>query len=154
VLIRLDDEYDILSDEARQIAWTHLEDMRDRISASQWEDGRWPSNWPDGAAAVEDPIDEELFKQVIATGHHLEWLAIAPKELHPSEEHIQKAIDWCITTTLSKTHEEIAGHYTFYSHIANALALWRGTRPAEFWHAWELQNGESSTVLSVDEPLD
>ncbi len=137
VLIRLDDDYDILTDEAREIAWSHLEDMRDRISASQWEDGRWPSNWPDGAAAAEDHIDEELFKQVIATGHHLEWLAIAPQELHPSEEHIQKAIDWCIATTLSKTHAEIEASYTFYSHIASALSLWRHTRPAEFWHAWE-----------------
>ncbi len=136
LLIRLDDEFDILSDAARAESYSYLERVRDLITASQWEDGRWPSNWPDGAKAASQPIDEELFKQVIATGHHLEWLAIAPRDLHPPDDQIRKAARWIIDTTTGKTAADILPHYTFYSHVGNALALWRNTHPATFWRQW------------------
>lgn len=136
-LIRLDDEHHILSDSGRQTAWRYLESVRDAMTVSQFPDGHWPSNWPDGAAAVAQPIEEELFKKVIATGHQLEWLAIAPTELHPPREHILKAARWVIRTTLAQTPGDINQRYTFFSHVGNALALWRKTHPADFWMKWE-----------------
>lgn len=137
LLIRLDDEYHILSPAGREVAWKHLEFIRDQITVSQFEDGHWPSNWSDGALALKEPVEDELYKKVIATGHHLEWLAIAPKELHPPREQILKAADWVISTTTSQTPEQILGTYTFFSHVGNALALWRNTRPNIFFEAWE-----------------
>jgi len=137
MLIRLDDEFDILSDEARADAYGYLENVRDAIVECQFEDGHWPSNWPDGKAALDDPVKEDLYKQVIATGHHLEWLSIAPKDLHPPEEMIKKAADWVVATTKAQTREEIAQRYTFFSHVGAALANWRSTHPAEFWMEWE-----------------
>ena len=137
LLLRLDDEYDILSVESHQKVYNHLELIRDLIIASQFEDGHWPSNWADGADAKIDPRDDELHTQVIATGHHLEWLAIAPEELHPPREMIEKAARWCIKTTTSQTEDQILNHYTFYSHVGNALALWRNTRPSDFWREWQ-----------------
>ena len=82
------------------------------LVVSQFEDGHWPSNWPDGADAILKPVDDPLFKKVIATGHHLEWLAIAPKELHPPHEMILKAADWVIKTTVEQT-DKIGERYTF-----------------------------------------
>jgi hypothetical protein len=73
---------------------------------------------------------------VIATGHHLEWLAIAPEMLHPPREQIRKAAKWIIQDTLQQSDETLSEHYTFYSHVGNALALWRKTRPADFWQRW------------------
>ena len=146
LLVRLDDEFDILSDAARASADSRLEQVRDEIIASQFDDGRWPSNWPDGADAVENPIDEELYKQVIATGHHLEWLAIAPRDLHPRDEVIGKAARWIIDTTLAQTEEEILARYTFFSHVGNALSLWRNTRAADFWREWERTHPDAEEV--------
>jgi len=137
VLIRLDDDYHILSPQIRDQAMNHLRRVRDLISVSQFADGHWPTNWPDGADAITKPVDDPLFKRVIATGHHLEWLAIAPKELHPPRELILKAADWVIKTTTSQTDKDIADRYTFFSHVGNALALWRQTHPADFWMKWE-----------------
>lgn len=142
VLVRLDDEYQILSAARRVEAMDHLREVRDLIVASQFPDGHWPSNWSVGADALEHPVDDELFKQVIATGHHLEWLAIAPTELHPPREQILKAADWVIATTLSQTSEEIQQRYTFFSHVGNALALWRKTHPSDFWAAWHAHRPE------------
>ncbi len=136
-LVRLDDEFRILSPAMRADAWSYLEGVRDAITLSQFPDGHWPSNWPEGAAAVEHPKADELYKQVIATGHHLEWLAIAPPELHPPREQIQKAARWIIRTTKEMSVEDILQRYTFFSHVGNALALWRHTHPPDFWKSWE-----------------
>ena len=137
VLLRLDDEYKIFTGDTREQVLAHLAAVRDAITHSQFPDGHWPSNWPEGEAAVKTPVDEPLYKQVIATGHHLEWMAIAPKELHVSEEHLRKAFAWVIRTTKEQTPKEILERYTFFSHIGNAAALWRSQHPATFWQAWE-----------------
>jgi hypothetical protein len=142
VLVRLDDEFQLLSPERRDEILDHLRSVRDLIAECQFEDGHWPSNWSRGKSALEEPIDDPLYKQVIATGHHLEWLAIAPVELHPSRAQIQKAADWLIETTRAQSAEEIASSYTYFSHVGNALALWRKTHPGEFWSRYFADRAE------------
>ena len=132
-LIRMDDEFHFLSSEVRESCLDHLETVRDRIISSQNDDGSWPPNWWQGEAAHDEPADEPFYKTIIATGHHLEWLAIAPRRLHPPREQIRRAAAWIIEQTTSRTAEEIQTQYTFYSHVGSALALWRGTSPARFW---------------------
>src|SRR5262249_33172501 len=117
VLIRLDDDFQILSHEMREQTLHHLRDIRDLITVSQFDDGHWPTNWADGANAISNPVEEPLYKQVIATGHHLEWLAIAPKELHPPHGMILKAADWVVKTTLEQTDKQITERYTYFSHV-------------------------------------
>ncbi len=147
VMVRLDDEQHILSSQMREKAMFHLRDVRDLMSVSQFEDGHWPSNWSEGADAVSKPIEDALFRKVIATGHHLEWLAIAPKELHPPREAILKAADWVIKTTTEQSDKDISERYTFFSHVGNALALWRKTHPADFWMKWEADHPNISATV-------
>ncbi|MFO1095529.1 MAG: hypothetical protein U0992_19830 [Planctomycetaceae bacterium] len=150
LLVRLDDEFDILSDEARGKAWSYLTEIRDDLIAAQLPDGQWPSNWADGAAAAAKPITEEQYQQVIATGHHLEWLAIAPRELHPPDEQIARAAEWVVQATVEQTPAEILERYTFFSHVGNALALWRHTHPAEFWQKWQAQHPTETAAAPVE----
>ena len=154
VLLRLDDDFDVLSDETRERIMGHLRTVRDLIAVCQFEDGHWPSNWSDGEPALKDPIDDELYKKVIATGHHLEWMAIAPLELHVSREQILKASAWCVRTTKEQSASDIAGRYTFFSHIGNALALWRKTHPADFWMKWEAEHPDFARIDDESEPAD
>ena len=149
LLVRLDEEYNMLSMDTREIAIAHLKRVRDLITECQFEDGHWPSNWPDGRSALETPIEDELYQQVITTGHHLEWLSLAPPELHPPAEMIAKATDWVIQATLSQTPDEIRERYTFFSHVGSALANWRNTHPADFWKTWEEQHPFASTSDEV-----
>ncbi|MCA9079884.1 MAG: hypothetical protein KDA58_04965, partial [Planctomycetaceae bacterium] len=140
LLVRLDDEFDILSDAGRGRAWAYLEDVRDLITVAQFPDGHWPANWPDGTAAVESPREDDFYKLVIATGHHIEWLSIAPPELHPPEEQIQLAMQWLVKTTSEQTKADILQRYTFFSHVGAALANWRQEHPADFWRRWEAEH--------------
>jgi hypothetical protein len=138
VLLRLDEQFDILSDDVQAAVFKHLESVRDILKVGQFEDGHWPYNWPSGEDAVKKPdLSIPLYRHVIATGHHLEWLAIAPESLHPPREQIRKAADWVIAKTVAMTDAEILDNYTFYSHVGNALCLWRQTNPSKFWREWE-----------------
>lgn len=153
VLLRLDDDHDIISDETRNRIMDHMRSVRDTITVCQFEDGHWPSNWAEGADALKKPIDDELYKKVIATGHHLEWMAIAPQELHVPREQILKAADWVIKTTCEQSASDIGSRYTFFSHVGNALALWRKTHPADFWMQWQADHPESA-LAEEPEPAD
>ena len=139
LLCRIDDQFNhtILSKPIRDEVYGFLKNVRDLISVSQFDDGYWPYNWSAGADAIKNPVNDPEHRKVIATGHHLEWLAIAPKELHPPREKILKAADWIIKQTTERTDKEILMHYTFYSHVGNALVLWRGTRASEYWREWQ-----------------
>jgi hypothetical protein len=138
MLVRLDDEYgQLISQGTREEIFAFLSDVRQLIIDSQYENGSWPPNWADGAEAQanEDP-EEKSYRRVIATGHHLEWLAIAPRELHPPHESIVRAAQWTIQNVRETPQDVIDSNYTFYSHVGNALALWRQTTPATFWANW------------------
>ncbi|MBX3442090.1 MAG: hypothetical protein KF774_06765 [Planctomyces sp.] len=133
-LLRLDEAFpNLLSDDVQADVRTWLEEVRDLLTASQFPDGHWPSNWADGADALTSPRTDDLSKMVIATGHHLEWLAIAPPDLHPPEEQLRRAFRWMIDTTLAQPPEAILDRYTFFSHVGSAAATWRGTTAWEFW---------------------
>ena len=133
VLLRLDDRFGLLVPPVREASLAHLRGVRDAITLSQRPDGRWGSDWPKGAEAAARPLDEPFYRQVIATGHQLEWLAIAYPELHPNRDVVRRAADWVINQVRTVPQEELMSQYTFYSHIGNALALWRRTRPAAAW---------------------
>lgn len=133
LLWRVDRRHGILSPGVRAAARDYLQRMRDAIAASQFPDGHWASDWARGEASRRRPVDEPEYKAVIATGHHLEWLAIAPPEFQPPREVVRKAARWLVQTTAGKSRAEVLARYTFYSHVGNALTLWRKTRPAEFW---------------------
>ncbi len=138
VLLRLDEEFDILSDVIQARVFQHLESVRDILKVCQFEDGHWPYNWSDGEDAVKKAdLSIPLYRHVIATGHHLEWLSIAPESLHPPREQIRQAAAWIIKRTVEMNESEILENYTFYSHVGNALCLWRKTNPSKFWMEWE-----------------
>ncbi|MEX0717997.1 MAG: hypothetical protein WD066_15490 [Planctomycetaceae bacterium] len=142
LLVRLDDAHGILTPAIRADALAHLAKVRDLLIESQYDEGYWHGNWSQGAAAKNAATDDEDYRRVIATGHHLEWLAIAPPELHPPRESLRRAARWLIDETLSVPEETLRERYTFYSHVGNALALWRGTHPATFWREWTATHGE------------
>jgi hypothetical protein len=145
VLLRLNAEQggELLSPDVVEAAGRYLRTCRDLIIASQADDGSWPANWTDGADAASktDPTTP-ISKRVIATGHHLEWLAIAPEEFHPPREQVRRAADWLVKNIAGTPQSEIDRNYTFYSHVGKALALWRKTSPPEFWLRWRAAHPE------------
>ena len=149
LMLRLNTDHNgkLLQNETVAAAEQYLADVRDLIIASQWPDGSWNSNWFDGTDCFKlaDP-QEKISKRVIATGHHLEWLALAPEHLHPPREQLHKAAAWLIENVAQSSHEHIDQNFTFYSHVGKALALWRQSSPAEFWTRWTTLHPEDAKL--------
>lgn len=153
VLLRLDEQYDILSDDVQKSVFQHLETVRDILKVSQFEDGHWPYNWSAGEDAVKkSDASIPIFRHVIATGHHLEWLSIAPESLHPPREQLRKAAAWVIERTVAMSETEMLDNYTFFSHVGNSLAMWRKTTPSKFWMEWEKMHPFEPKPKPITEP--
>lgn len=78
---------------------------------------------------------------MVATGHALEWWALAPEEILPPREVIQRAGQWLAKNVMALNDDEIVDKYTFLSHVGRALALWRGHEPLDFIEAMQARAG-------------
>ena len=133
VLLRLQDETPLLSAGVQAEVTQFLTEMTARLVKNQKADGSWDRDWagPLPAGASDGPGSNPLGNRILATGHALEWWAIAPKSLHPPEETLQRGLRWLVTTIDKLDRRGVDTNYTFLTHAGRALAFWRKRWPAE-----------------------
>lgn len=143
MLIRIDDQVRaesspesvakrLLSDETRSNIHHYLLGMTQRLYHTQSEEGYWDGNWPDLQQKIPDPDNSPISRRILATGHVLEWWAMAPEELHPPRDTIVRAAQWLAREIIVMDPETVEKNFTFLTHAGRALALWRGSLPFEF----------------------
>lgn len=143
MLLRVDEQSSILSPEMRSRALGHLRMVTDRLIETQDDEGWWDRDW-DGHVPTDSPgIRNAVSRKILATGHALEWWAMAPEELLPPIDVRTRAARWIIETVTSMSDREIDLNYTFLSHAGRALALWRGKFPHEVF-----ENGVCPAVVA------
>ncbi len=137
LLLRVDRDKRLLSPGVRQEVIDHLAEATRRLTANQHADGYWDRNWYDLKVPAHDEdmaLGGPLARRILATGHSLEWWAMAPgdlkSELLPDQAVIVKAAQWLVSEIDKMDEKTIDANYTFLSHAGRALALWRGTVPA------------------------
>lgn len=137
LLLRIDSQMSesspdrLLSAEARQDVIDYLSRTTRAVYRTQSPEGYWDGNWPDTSIPVRDPETDPVSRRILATGHMLEWWAMAPAELHPPRESIVRAGQWLTRVIIEMDEARIQSNFTFLSHAGRALALWRGKFPAE-----------------------
>ncbi|UUO07968.1 hypothetical protein M4951_06540 [Blastopirellula sp. J2-11] len=138
-LLRLDEQVEIFEDNAtRDEIIAHLTDATRRLIESQNEAGYWDQNWYNAERAPTDEgLTDPLSRRLLATGHALEWWAIAPAAVQPPRETKIRAGQWLATEVEKMSDDVIRDNYTFLSHVGRALALWRGALPAQQWRRLE-----------------
>lgn len=125
----------------------HLKKAVTLLAASQSPEGYWTRRWHEGNKALENDTSD-LAERILATGHHLEWLALASEEMQPPREHVIRAAQWMATALREVKERTLAENYGPFSHAARALCLWRG---AEAWPTWQRLQGSVSSHPSSDE---
>lgn len=140
-LLRMDDAYSILGPETRDKSLAYLRTIAPLLRASQHAEGYWTASWGLGAAALNGAESTDIPQRVVATGHHLEWLAIAPADLHPPREDLHKAARWLLRTIREQDHATLMREYMFYSHVLSAFCLWRNVRAADVSRRIEASQG-------------
>ena len=130
MLLRLDEQEPLISAASRVRILDYLRDVTDVLVANQGADGSWDGDWPLHAPSPGSQQDANAFmSRFIATGHPMEWWALAPPEVHPPHEVLVAAGQWMIRAVDELTPEQVIEFYPFLSHGARALALWRHQEP-------------------------
>jgi hypothetical protein len=157
MMLRIDDQIPVISAETRIKILDHLRDATARFIASQHADGYWIRSWPSGRPPelpVGDP-ENSVQNRILATGHVLEWWALAPEEVHPPREVVIRAGQWLSRTIMELDEAQIGRSYTFLSHAGRALALWRGHFPVYFmdqYRAEKLKTDSEANAAKTDAP--
>ncbi|MCE9607107.1 MAG: hypothetical protein K8U03_19660 [Planctomycetia bacterium] len=134
MFLRVDDEHHVLSPETRIRAIAYLMSQTATLVQHQHSDGYWDGKWPLRPAAgdgKDSATGDSVTDRILATGHALEWWAMAPIECHPPREVLVKAGQWMVRTIENLTPEQADTYYTFLTHAGRSLALWRGKLPNE-----------------------
>jgi hypothetical protein len=135
VLNCADEQHHALSRATRRKMLTYMKQASLALTAAQAPEGFWTRDWPRGAAALatSTSTSPSLHDKLLVTGHHLEWLALAPDEVQPPREHIIRAAQWLARTLVEMDDKDLAAAYGPYTHAARALSLWRGQEPNNFY---------------------
>jgi hypothetical protein len=134
VLLRVNEQIPILSEAGRIEITDYLKRVTEKLVASQHAEGYWTRQWPGGEEGESSGgrLDRDpLLQQILATGHPLEWWALAPVEVQPPHEVVKKAAQWICRTIDDLSPEQIESYYSPLSHAGRALTLWRGRLPHE-----------------------
>ena len=130
-MLQVDEKEPLFSPEKRAEVIAHLKRTTEILIKTQHEEGCWDVNW-DGSELSETALSrEELSRKVLATGHAMEWWAIAPQEVLPPLEVRVKAGQWLCKTVKDLDEDKIERYYIFLSHVGRSLALWRQMWPHE-----------------------
>ena len=121
-----------MSQRTRRRMLQHLKNVSSLLVLAQTDDGYWTRRWPAGMAARED-TGAPMADRILVTGHHLEWLALAPEEVLPPRETIVRASQWLVHAILEVDEKTLKNSYGPFSHGARALCLWRSLHPHNAW---------------------
>jgi hypothetical protein len=134
ILLGIDKQYRILSSSSRAAVEARMGRVAALLESSQSKAGLWLDNWHEGKPSSFDAKnDDDLMGAVTATGHHLEWIAIAPSTYRPTDRYIASAIhavlkmieDWSVFRNES--------YYAPLSHLARALCMLGGNTPMQLF---------------------
>jgi hypothetical protein len=148
VLHRADEQYKVLRPKTKLKMLLYMKRASLALAAAQTPDGYWTRQWPQGTAAA-TPSKENaptLHDKLLVTGHHLEWLALAPEAVQPPREHIIRASQWLSRALVEMDEKDLLEAYGPYTHAARALCLWRSLEPMEAWK--QSRTSELASVIS------
>lgn len=148
VLYRADEQFNALSPRTKLNMLLYMKRVSNALVEAQSAEGYWTREWPAGAAAAAKTNAPTLHDKILVTGHHLEWLALAPDDVQPPRETVIRAAQWLARTLVEMDKKDLLEAYGPYTHAARALCLWRGVEPFEFWKAH--QASAFNGPLSVD----
>jgi hypothetical protein len=133
MMLNIDEQSPILTPECRQRIVAHLKRTVDQLVRVQHPEGYWDHRWADcqDGSCCGSGEQTPLRKRLIGTGHTVEWMALAPPEVLPPRDVIIRAAQWLVRTVSEMDDDTVAQNYSFTTHAARALALWRGHYPHE-----------------------
>ncbi|MBS0210485.1 MAG: hypothetical protein JSS27_16195 [Planctomycetes bacterium] len=146
-MLRIHDEQTpLFSEQVRGEVHDYLFRITQLLVASQSTEGYWDGNWPTVRKKTTDAgrtSGDTVADRILATGHALEWWAMAPESLHPPRGVLAAAGQWMVKTIDELTPEKTEEYFTYLSHAGRSLSIWRGKWP------WQVVNANLDAAKSA-----
>lgn len=133
-ILRVDEQFAILSDAVRERARKWLKTLAYYLEYHLSESGGWDNYWGHDSKS-KFVMGDVVLDRITITGHHLEWIALAPPDVRPSEMTVRRAVKALRqdVESLPPLHIRSFKSLLPVSHGARALALLRGDDPFSAW---------------------
>jgi hypothetical protein len=142
-LLRVNAVYKILAPATTRRLEARLAEASRQLEQHQHSTGVWLARW---YQSKEPAVDGSFALQAIwVTGHHLEWIALAPQGLRPRRATILLAAHALARLLLEHSYMTAANTYPQFSHACRRLALLEEVKPAS------LASGGSSAQIRPSE---
>ena len=132
-VLRVDEQAPVLSQTGRDQIKLSLLKYLDILRLNQRSNGAWGKDWTIESAQTPGTLDASA--ELLATGHHLEWLALLPQDIAVPADMVRRAVEFLVSEIKNATNENLRTNYTAYSHAGCAL---RDLFPKE----WQLLSSE------------
>jgi hypothetical protein len=135
VMLRVDAEVPVLSEAVRAEVREHLRVVVRTLTECQRPQGFWEPSWFQELPGARPLMFRNMTgteSEVLATGHHLEWLMLLPPDMQPPPEVFARGARWLTKVLLeeSKDNRWVAANYCPVIHAARSvLVLAEGEGP-------------------------
>jgi hypothetical protein len=131
VILQADRETRFLPDSVRERIHKHLAKTSARLAANQEQNGAWRPDWENAQSDNTNVVRTipRVDQMISVTAHHLEWLAVAPREVRPSASSLEAAMEFLLRACESRNSFDIDRRYCPFSHAARGLLLLSGAKP-------------------------
>jgi hypothetical protein len=130
VLLRADEQRGFLPGPTREEVERYLCAARDKLALCQRATGAWDRNWAEERPTTEGPSGtfsaQSDVETVLVTGHHLEWMALAPNRLRVPRSQLVRAAEFVCLETSRQTPQTVWGNLCPYTHGLRAIRLLLG----------------------------
>lgn len=137
-ILGVDRQYLLLSESARRQAVQRLKELSTHLEATQRPEGGWDATWVGVGRTTKPLYSDAVLDRLTVTGHHLEWIAMAPETCRPSARTVARAVTAFVRDTDEQPPLRIRSFKSILpcSHGARALCLLHGSDAYAVWKSW------------------
>jgi hypothetical protein len=124
LMMRVNEQYPIISQESVHAIEQYVSAACQLLQSNQHSTGGWTTSWqvpltsrPSSTSA------REMGGNLLVTGHHLEWIAIAPGDIRPRTAAIQRAVRWCMDELTIDSADALPKDVCARTHAVRAILL-------------------------------